>query len=172
MNRRAAFAHWISGFSAGEATFGIAVARRLETENFKVGCRFAIGLREDDELILRRVKNYFGCGTLARIAGYGTGNPQVRYTVSALQDNLRCILPHFDRYPLRGKKGDDYLVFREAVLFMEAVGGRGRTGVGLKTSRWKDADIDHMLGLRKRLVDGRAYGPNPKPRGPAPKERL
>ena len=41
------------------------------------------------------------------------------FTVSSLDQILKIIIPHFDKYPLNTQKSADYLLFREAAMLMK-----------------------------------------------------
>jgi hypothetical protein len=156
--------HWVSGFAAGEATFCLALRPRKNSSLFKVICRFAIGLLDDDRHILKEIQQYLGCGTIVavgRTPKQQTGTkPQARFVIDSIKDLSDLVVPHFDRYPLRAKKAEDYQIFREGVLFAREVGRRARTGgVGRqgRGTRWKADDLERFQRYAQRIVAVRKY---------------
>lgn len=99
------------------------------------------------------IGEYFGCGYLQDVRAYSTSNPQVRFVIDTLQDHLVATLPHFDRYPLRSKKADDYAIFREGVLLMQRVNRRGKGG----QVRWTSDDIADFFSLKMQIEEVRRY---------------
>ena len=104
------FGHWLAGFTDGEGNFH-------GTNNH--GQAFRINLREDDKLILEEIKNRLGCGVI-HFLKKTKYNPkqrnQYQYTVATLVDLINIIMPFFDKYQLRAKKKQDYLIWRSKLL--------------------------------------------------------
>lgn len=107
-----AFGHWFAGFTDGEGCFYIAPS----------GCRFIIGLRGDDDAVVREIQATIGYGRI-NIARKRTNarspHPQVRYEV-ARKAHCAQLTTIFDRFPLKTKKANDYAIWREASLFHAA----------------------------------------------------
>lgn len=108
------FGHWFSGFVDGEGCFTI---------HKKGGCSFIIGLRSDDELVLRHIQNSLGgIGRIRyvfRSLGSEGGNPQIRWEVNKKKECL-WLTTVFDAYPLRSRKANDYAIWREAAVLHAA----------------------------------------------------
>lgn len=164
------FGHWFSGFADGEACFHLKAQKRKGQPGFHFACAFSIGLRADDQDILRVIKEYFGCGGLRPLKALTSpegihSNPRVYYSIDTLRDNLRKVLPHFDKYHLRSKKAHDYYIYRQAVLLRHKVasGDRVITGkCGFK--RWTSADEQAFFALKEQLEEGRKFkGPEDAP---------
>lgn len=163
-NRSSAFAHWLSGFSDGEACFHLKGYARKDEPTLKFACAFQIGLRADDLAILQQIQRYFGCGVIRPFRTKSKhplnfkSKPRFYYNIDGVQNNLRAVVPHFDRYPLRSKKANDYVVWREAVIHLAEVGARPRNiPVPGGARRWSASDERHFLELKRRLEDGRAW---------------
>ena len=86
---------------------------RGRNKNLKLGwgvaTRFQIGLSQKDLVLLERIKSYFN----------GVGNIYtkedklvIELQVSSIKD-LKIILDHFDKYPLKTDKLADYKLFKE-----------------------------------------------------------
>ena len=134
------FGHWLSGFVDGEGCFLIRHGR----QHLAV---FEIGLRDDDLPILQLVQSYFGCGTIYFKHSIAT------YKVWDTVDLVTYLLPHFEKYPLRGKKANDFRIWKEAVLFLQRMRGIERA------SRWCPENVAHFERLSKRLKQSKTYIP-------------
>ena len=164
MTDLSAFGHWLSGFSDGEACFHLKGYARKDSPMLKFACAFQIGLRADDLSILQQIQRYFGCGTIRPFRTKSThplnfkSKPRFYYCIDSVAANLGKVVPHFDRYPLRSKKANDYAVWREAVLFLSEVGARPRNiSVPGGARRWSESDEQSFLDLKRRLEDGRSW---------------
>lgn len=98
---------YIAGFVDGEGCFSIGTH----------ACSFVIKLRDDDRVLLEWIQSEMGgVGTIRKIAGAGGNqNPQAAFIVSRKAE-LRWLTELFDTFPLRGKKGRDFLIWRDAVI--------------------------------------------------------
>jgi hypothetical protein len=75
--------------------------------NWRVNSAFLIKLHVKDILILEKIKNTLGVGTIRK-----TGINIVTYTVESFRE-LLVIIDHFDKYPLITCKVSDYLLFKQ-----------------------------------------------------------
>lgn len=135
---------WFAGFTDGEGCFSLNIHRhQVRQEGVRVGWKvsgvqpwFQIGLREDDEGILRELADEFG-GTVTyhpRPKG-DTSKRRGRYCwIASSKESLRALVDYFDRFPLRAKKRADYVVWREAVLIYLADGCKGERLPELRVS--------------------------------------
>lgn len=115
------FGHWLAGFIDGEGCF------QIVRNGTGFAMRFAITLRDDDRPLLTEIQTRTGLGkiyarrvTNANVSG---ANPTVIWNVARKADILRLVTL-LDRYPLRGKKMLDFIIWREAVLYRKD--GRNR----------------------------------------------
>lgn len=135
------FAHWLAGFTAGEGCFYI--HRAKQRKNYiQYRPRFQIKLRVDDTPTIRAIKKAFGFGRGSHISQHGSSKPCRTFEVYKTADLLK-IVAFFDQYPLLNKKQDDFLVWREAVLWL-ANAPRGN-------KHWGPRDWSQMLAYKKRL---------------------
>src|SRR5262249_39694132 len=117
---------------------------------YNYGPKFGINLRSDDLGILKWLREYFDCGVLYNVRrNQVTGNakPAVVFSVQNLFDILRCVIPHFDSYPLRAKKLKDYITWKKMVV-LQAAHFRRREPAGV---------TEEMCTLYKELRNGRAF---------------
>jgi DNA modification methylase len=139
----AGFAYWLAGFIDGEGCFAIkGHSRGTYAPSFRVK------LRADDRGILDGIRRTLGIGTVAEHAGSGGSERQASWTVG---DRAGCqrLVDLLDKYPLRAKKRNDYLHWREAVCeWTERPRG----------NRWDGpSDQTRMSALRDALMEGRRY---------------
>ena len=106
---------FVTGFCDGEFSFIMSIYKKSScTTGWQLQPIFAIDVHKKDEVLLRRIQAYFGgAGKLVKKSN------SIIYSVNSIKDLVNVILPHFDNYPLLTKKRADYLLFKEAVLFMK-----------------------------------------------------
>lgn len=102
--------HFISGFSDGESSFSINLAKNIKSKwGYSVVCVFSISLHKKDRALLESIKAFFnGVGNI-----YIDRENSIRYCVSSIKD-IAVIIDHFDKYPLITKKRADYELFKQA----------------------------------------------------------
>ena len=112
-------AEYIVGLVDGEGCFYINLlhpSKRPQAKNYNLRHHFFIKLVEDDLPLLKKVKEYFGCGNIhIQRDRRKTHRTCYRYDVSAVKDLRGKIIPFFDKHTLRSQKQNDYLLFREVV---------------------------------------------------------
>lgn len=74
---------------------------------------FALKLSGADGTVLNGIREFFGCGRIYRYPS--TQKPATVFRITRINDLLTKVVPHFDKYPLRGRKSRSYLLWREAV---------------------------------------------------------
>jgi LAGLIDADG endonuclease len=161
---RKAFGHWLSGFCDGEACFHLKSCDRKGQLTRRYACSFQLGLRADDLPILQEIKRYFGYGSIRPFRTKSKhplnfrSKPRFYFYIDGVQANLKAVISHFDSYPLRSRKARDYVVYREAVIFMAEVGRRPRNiRVPGGARRWSKEAERTFLALKRRLEDGRIF---------------
>lgn len=143
------FEHWFAGFAAGEGCFTI--TKRSDSAGAVV-C-FQIKLRDDDAEILYECQKRFGGTIIFAHSGKPKWGDQVIWRV---RDTQACVklVALFDRRPLRAKKQDDFVIWREAVLLRAQASkhlGNGKT-------KERNAHIwSRMAELKQQLEQGRKY---------------
>ena len=99
---------YITGFVDGEGCFSISFNKR---EKLKTGIEvrpsFSIGQSRKSLNQLQEVMNYFGCGAI-RFSRY---DQTYKYEVRSIGDIRKRIIPHFEKYPLKTSKIQDYQKF-------------------------------------------------------------
>lgn len=158
-DNREAFGYWLSGFTDGEGNFHLARHGKSLKDGPSNGFQafFRINLRMDDCGILEQVREYFGCGSLfywVRDREHLNHSAQVKFQIGSAPMLARTVVPHFDRFPLRSKKSEDYVLWREAVLRICAIQERPRNG---NKPRWNDEDTRELSSLKDRIVEARVF---------------
>lgn len=74
--------------------------------------------RARDYHLLSLVQNYFNCGSL----NYKSSRNTYTFGVYNLNDLEKYIIPHFDKFPLRGVKYLDYIDFKKVLLIKKDLG--------------------------------------------------
>lgn len=145
---------FISGFTDAEGTFHISVYPR-ETSKLKwrVQIRLEFCLHEKDLPQLLSIQEYFkGIGYIA----IDSKNNKAFFRVSNVQDIIKLIIPHFNKYPLLTKKRQDFLLWSKVANIMEMGGHLTSEGL-LEIIRIK---ANNNKGLSPKLI---AAFPNIKP---------
>jgi LAGLIDADG endonuclease len=92
---------YVSGLTEGEGCFCVSFAKRSKLRlGLEVRPSFSLSLNERDADLLHRLQVFFGCGWIRESPSDRTE----KYEVRAIGDLNQRILPHFERFPLRGNK--------------------------------------------------------------------
>jgi hypothetical protein len=167
---RDAFGHWLSGFTDGEATFNLyAVSNASDGRRESLRACFRIALRADDLPVINLIRSYWGCGTLIYLHNTRIKTPNAKpvynLNVSKLADIVNVVVPHYDRFPLRSKKRNDFEIFKQGVAMLRDAAERPHPcrGVGWHaqkgTTKWLDSERDDFKRLVGQLNSSRVYSP-------------
>jgi len=107
---------FISGFSDAEGCFLVIVRKSKKMKfGWQIEVNFSINLHIRDIDLLKLIQIYFdGAGRIGK-----ERNSCCDYTVGSLDQIVKKVIPHFEKYPLKSKKYSDYLLFKEVVLIMQ-----------------------------------------------------
>lgn len=107
---------YVTGFSDGEASFSVSITKdSSRTIGWRVIPSFQIGTDAKDKDLLFLIQAYFGVGKVYR------GEKNIyRFMVRSIID-LRVILDHFDKYPLKTQKLADFYLFKQVVDIIRQV---------------------------------------------------
>ena len=149
----ASLGSFLSGFALGEGSFMIVCRRRGDyRRSFKLSAAFNVS--QHDRVPLDLFRETLGCGSLRR-----AGNGGWYWEVNRLSDLSTQVVPFFDRFPVVGRKAEDFRLWRSAIAL-------------LSTGSLSDQDYHQVLALRERMnrggkrryrIDGilRDYTPGP-----------
>jgi hypothetical protein len=103
---------------------------------------FSLSLNEKDLELLRELQTFFGCGWIRESKTDRT----FKYEARAVADLLDPIIPHFERYPLRGAKARSFGAFADVCRMIEQGDHLRRDGLrGI-------IDIAYEMNLGKRRL--------------------
>ncbi len=102
----------LSGFALGEGSFMV-VARRRSDYTVKWKLSAAFNVSQKDRVPLDLFRETLGCGTIRK-----AGNDGWYWEVNRLSDIQARVVPFFERFPLLGKKAEDFERFRAAARIL------------------------------------------------------
>lgn len=90
-----------------------------KNKNSRVGWNvhsiFSIGLHKKDLNLLIKLKDFFNCGIIIKNDKLN----EVSFRVNSLQDLVKKIIPHFNKYQLLSQKSVDFKLFKEVIKLMQ-----------------------------------------------------
>lgn len=105
---------WVVGFTSGDGCFKISIR---ESKLHKIGSRivllFVITQHIRDELLLKSLVDFFGCGQTYSYKDY------TEYRCQSFKDNSEKILPFFKKYPIIGVKSKDFEDWAKVVKMIQ-----------------------------------------------------
>ena len=106
---------WITGFTDGEGCFSINILRNKTCKSgWMIVLCFSISLHKKDNILLVKIKNYFGVGKISTKHGAQTN----RYYVQSIKD-IAIIINHFDKYPLKTQKRADFELLKQVFKLIQ-----------------------------------------------------
>lgn len=133
-------AHRLAGLLDGECCFAV-------VPNNQVGwrCLCVVNLRDDDRDTLIAYHDRIGIGHLGQVPARAGSRPQVRWEIASKLECAR-LMELLDAHPLRGRKVQEYEIWRDAVELWAA----RRYGCG-------PGGQDHLAQLATQLKAARIY---------------
>jgi hypothetical protein len=127
----------------GEGCFCVSFAIRPKLKaGVEVRPSFSLSLNEKDLELLRDLQAFFGCGWIRESKSDRT----YKYEARSLRDLADSIVPHFERYPLRGSKATSFAAFKDACRMIEQGDHLRRDGLrGI-------IDVAYEMNLGKRRL--------------------
>ena len=117
---------YISGYADGEGCFTVSISPRAKLlAGWEVRPSFSVSQNGDRAEVLHVLQAYFGCGSIRP----NRSDRTVKWETRRLEDLLKRVIPHFERYPLLSGKRLDFESFA-AVCRLQAAGAH-RTKAGL-----------------------------------------
>jgi hypothetical protein len=134
---------FVSGLTEGEGCFCISLALRSKLRTgLEVRPSFSLSLNEKDLELLRDLQTFFGCGWIRESKTDRT----FKYEARAVENLLDPIIPHFERYPLRGSKARSFAAFADVCRMIEQGDHLERDGLR------EIIDIAYEMNLGKRRL--------------------
>lgn len=99
---------YITGFADGEGCFCVSFSFRNKM-NFGIEVRpsFSISQNRRNIGIIKELRSFFGCGGIR----FSRIDQNYKYEVRSLENLIKVIIPHFQKYPLRTSKTTDFNIF-------------------------------------------------------------
>lgn len=108
--------YYVTGLVEGEGSFYVGILPRLlEHVKREVRPSFSLSQNKENKEIIFLLKEFFDCGSIRPSRKDNT----LKYEVRSLEDLSERVVPHFEKYPLRGQKRKDFKVFKEIIGLMK-----------------------------------------------------
>ena len=108
--------YYVSGLVDGEGSFYVGILpRNLKEVKYEVRPSFSLSQNRRNRGIVFQLKEFFGCGNIRP----SKRDKTVKYEVRSIDDLFGKIIPHFEKYPLRGKKSDDFRIFKKILRMVK-----------------------------------------------------
>src|SRR5215213_4243043 len=96
---------FVTGLTEGEGCFCISISLRPKLRcGIEVRPSFSLSLNERDRPLLEGLKMFFECGWIRESRSDRT----FKYESRAIDELLGSVVPHFERFPLRGAKARSF----------------------------------------------------------------
>jgi len=106
---------YITGFAEGEGSFYIGILSRKMNTGWEVRPSFSLAQNEKDKDLVYSLIDFFGCGYVRP----SKRDRMIKYEVRSMKDLQNKIIPHFEKYQLKGKKGNDFSAFKRAFTLIK-----------------------------------------------------
>lgn len=144
---------YVTGLTEGEGCFCISFSvRRKMRLGLEVRPSFSLSLNERDRVLLGGLQAFFGCGAIRQSKGDRT----FKYEARSTSELIGNVLPHFERYPLRGNKARSFRAFSSVCEMIEQGDHLKRDGLreivciacrmNLGKRRYREVDLLRELG--------------------------
>jgi hypothetical protein len=117
---------FVTGLTEGEGCFCVSLSRRSKLRlGLEVRPSFSLSLNEKDRSLLEDLQTFFGGGWLRESRGDRT----VKYESRSTHELLELIVPHFEKFPLRGNKARSFDAFSRVCRMIEQGDHLERSGL-------------------------------------------
>jgi len=106
--------------------------------------QFVIANSLDREDLLRTIQRTVGCGRLHYITAR-----QLRYSVQSIDDLYNKVIPFFEKYPLSGKKNNDFGLWAKAVRIIYQNKGKS-------LSQWSKEAFGQLIDIQGSIQEYKA----------------
>ena len=112
------FGYWFSGLFDGEGSLTLFTRSRTTNNNlYDIRIYVTLGLRDDDESVIHRIKDNLGIGHISRETKVTGKNPQIRWACDKIDDLVEVLIPCFERYPLYSKKAREFPIWKDVAIY-------------------------------------------------------
>ena len=127
--------NFLSGFALGEASFMLVCRPRGDySRKWRISAAFNVS--QHDIAPLELFRETLNCGTIRK-----AGNDGWYFEVNRLTEIRNLVVPFFTRFPLVGRKAQDFALFKSAVEI-------------LSQEVLSDTDYARVLSLREEMNNG------------------
>ena len=117
---------YVTGLTEGEGCFCVSLALRAKMKTgLEVRPSFSLSLNEKDLGLLEELRAYFECGWIRESKSDRT----FKYESRSTPELVEYIVPHFERYPLRGAKARSFQGFSDVCRMIEQGDHLQRSGL-------------------------------------------
>lgn len=137
--------YWVAGFTSGDGSFKV-IFRKSSTNKvgFQVLLLFQVTQHARDEILIKSLISYLGCGYLEK----DPRGPWLNFKVSKFSDICEKIIPFFQQYEIIGVKSKDFKDWCEIAELVKT---------GLHLTKY---GLDQIIYIRSRMNKGRPYADN------------
>ncbi len=108
---------FITGLTDGEGCFSVSFTLRKRVKlGIETRPSFSISLNCRDLSLIKAVHNYFQCGSVR----YCQSDRTYKFETRSISDLVKCIIPHFESYPLQSSKANDFEQFKKICTYVHA----------------------------------------------------
>ncbi len=101
---------YITGFTDGEGCFQISISKRSKMKlGLEIRPSFSVSQNKRSKDIIIFLQQYFKCGGVR----FDKNDQTYKFEVRSIDDLMKIIIPHFEKYPLMTAKQDDFKIFSE-----------------------------------------------------------
>lgn len=101
---------YISGFTQADGSFSITIKKGKKKKLYFTP-RFSITQLKKEKILINNIKEYFGVGYIRELKK----DKILKYEVNKITELQQIIIPHFEKYPLKGGKLDSFNKFKYIV---------------------------------------------------------
>jgi len=129
---------WVAGFTSGDGCFKISIREsKLHKTGGRVVLLFVVTQHIRDELLLKSLVDFFGCGQTYSYKEY------TEFRCQSFKDNYEKILPFFNKYPIIGVKAKDLQDWAKVAQMIQT------------KDHLTDEGFEHIRIIRKGVNKGR-----------------
>ena len=132
--------NWLAGFVSGEGSFLIDIYKSKTIIGMGVTLRFYLSQHSRDELLMKSLVSYFGCGHYKPRNNRDFGE----FVITKLEDLIEKVIPLFQKYQILGIKHLDFLDFVKVAEIMKEKGHLTERG------------LDQVIKIKAGMNKGRS----------------
>lgn len=108
---------YVTGLVEGEGCFGVSFTLRNKPRlGIETRPSFSISLNRRDLELLKQIQAFFKCGAIR----YSQSDRTFKFEVRSVAEIVEKVLPHFEAFPLRGGKKQDFERFARICRMVRA----------------------------------------------------